>query len=274
MAYKYVLYETGAGIAHVTMNRPEKLNAINDELLSELMEAMYSAEADPEVRVIILKGNGRAFSSGYDISPGNPSREAAAKNIRVDIQRLHGVSRRWAEIWNLSKPVIAQVHGYCVAGGTDLAMHCDLIVAADNAQFGFPAVRSMGSPPTHMWIYHAGLQWSKFALLTGDSIDGKTAERIGLAWRSVPFEELDGAGMELAEKIARIPWELLAANKSIVNKAVELMGRSVLQQIAGENDAIAHRAPVVEEFTKMAADVGLKSALEWRDKPFQDYTGR
>ena len=202
MAYQHVIYETEGAIARVTMNRPNKLNALNLTLQREIVAAMHEAEDDPAVRVVLLRGNGRAFSAGYDVTPDDPTeaQHRRTDNIREDIQRLRGVAVRWGEIWNLSKPVIAVVHGYCLAGGTDLAQHCDLIIAADNAVLGFPPVRAMGSPPTHMWVYNVGPQWAKYLLLTGDSVDGQTAERLGLVWRAVPAAELDSAATDLAEK--------------------------------------------------------------------------
>ncbi|CAI8047638.1 3-hydroxypropionyl-coenzyme A dehydratase [Geodia barretti] len=229
MGYQFIEYEASNGIGRVSLNRPEKLNALSRELQDELVDCLERADDDPDVRVMT--------------------------------------------ILNLSKPVIAGVHGYCIAGGTDLAMHCDIIIAADDAQIGFPPVRSMGTPPTHMWTYMVGPQWAKWFLLTGESVSGTRAEELGLVWKSVPGEGLGAAVEDLARTMARIPWELLAANKSIVNKAMDLMGRTTLQHIAAETDAIAHQAPVVKEFSRMAREEGLKAALEWRDGPFRDYRG-
>ncbi|MCS7207350.1 MAG: enoyl-CoA hydratase-related protein [Dehalococcoidia bacterium] len=275
MAYQFILYEKRGAIAYVTLNRPEKLNALSLRLQEELVDAMQKAEDDPEVRVVVLKANGRAFSAGYDIAPASPERaEDPYANIRTDIQRMHRIVERWRQIWELSKPVIAQVHGYCLAGGTDLALHCDIIIAAEDAIFGFPPVRSMGSPPTHMWTYLVGPQWAKYLLLTGNPIDGKTAERIGLVWKAVPAHRLEEEVNALASTIAKIPWELLAANKAICNRALELMGRTLLQYLAAETDAIGHQAPIVREFHRLAQEKGLKAALEWRDAPFQDYRGQ
>jgi len=269
-----VLYHKWNKVVRISLNRPEKLNALSVELQDELVEAMSAAEADHDVRTVIIKGEGRAFCSGYDISPSARSDYAGQITLREDIQNLRRVVSRWATIWELSKPVIAQVHGYCLAGGTDLALNCDMVIAAEDAIFGYPPVRAMGSPPTHMWTYLVGPQWAKYMLLSGDTIDGKTAERIGLILRAVPAEKLEEEVTELAEKLAKIPWDLLAVNKSIVNKAVELMGRSLLQQLAAESDAIGHRAPIVAEFFRMAAEKGLKAALESRDSPFGDYKGK
>ena len=239
---------------------------------------MQRADDDPDVRVMTLTGNGRAFCAGYDITPpATPEEQRAAQerrdNIRADIHRMKQTPNTMAQILNLSKPVIAGIHGYCIAGGTDLAMHCDISIAADDAQLGFPPVRSMGTPPTHMWTYMVGPQWAKWFLLTGESVSGKRAAEIGLVWKSVPREELGAAVEALAATMARIPWELLAANKSIVNRALELMGRNTLQHIAAETDAVAHQAPIVKEFARRAKADGLKAALDWRDGPFRDYRG-
>ena len=278
MSYQFIEYSASDGIARVRLDRPEKLNALSRELQDELVDCMERADDDPEVRVITLRGNGRAFCAGYDITPpATPEAQAAAQvardNIRADIHRMKRTPTTMNAILNMSKPVIAGVHGYCIAGGTDLAMHCDIIIAADDAQIGFPPVRSMGTPPTHMWTYMVGPQWAKWFLLTGESVSGARAEELGLVWKSVPGEGLDAAVDDLARTMARIPWELLAANKSIVNKAMDLMGRATLQTIAAETDAIAHQAPIVKEFSRMSQEQGLKAALDWRDGPFRDYRG-
>ena len=279
MAYDFIQYESSDGIGRVTLDRPEKLNALSRELQDELIDCMQHADDDLDVRVITLKGNGRAFCAGYDITPPKtPEAEKASRaqrdNIRADIHRMKRTPNTMNHILNLSKPVIVGVHGYCIAGGTDLAMHCDIILAADDAQIGFPPVRSMGTPPTHMWTYMVGPQWAKWFLLTGESVSGKRAEELGLVWKSVPGESLADEVETLARVMARIPWELLAANKSIVNKAMDLMGRGTLQYLAAETDAIAHQAPIVKEFSKMSREQGLRAALEWRDGPFRDYRGR
>ena len=281
MDYKYIEYNASDGIGRVVLNRPEKLNALSQELQDELMDCLQRADDDPDIRVMTLRANGRAFSAGYDISgpsePLTPEEQAIAQerreNIRWDIHRLRRTPQRWSQLLNLSKPVVCGVHGYCLAGGTDLAFHCDIVIAADDSQIGFPPVRSMGGPPTHMWTYLVGPQWAKWFLLTGESVSGTKAAEIGLVWKSVPPEKLDGEVESLAATMAKIPWELLAANKGIVNKAMELMGRNMLEQLAAEADAIAHRAPIVTEFNQRAREGGIKAALEWRDRPFNDYRG-
>ncbi len=265
MAYQFILTETRDGVLRITLNRPEKLNALTPDLLRELLDEVHRAEEDPSIGSVLIKGAGRAFCSGWDITPrGQPA--AGEKSIRTDINEMAARSGRMSEIWNLTKPVLAQVHGYCLAGGTDLALHCDMIIAAEDARFGFPAVRDMGSPATHMWTYLVGPQWAKRILLTGDMIDGKTAERIGLALMAVPAAHLEAEAQVLAAHIATVPYELLAANKSICNKALELMGRTLLQEMARETDAIAHRSEAAIAFSRLAREKGLKAALSERSR--------
>ena len=268
MAYEFLLTEVRDRVLHITLNRPEKLNALSEPLLEEFFDALLAADQSSDVGSIVVKGSGRAFSSGYDIQP-NPQRTTSYDSgIRDDIGRMEKRHRRWRTLWELSKPSVAQVHGYCVAGGTDLAQHCDMIVASEDAQFGFPPVRSMGSPPTHMWTYNVGPQWAKYMLLTGNSIDGKTAVSIGLALKAVPAGDLEDEAHDIARRMAMIDPALLAANKSICNKAIELMGRTLLQQLALEMDAVGHKAPAVQEFNQIAREQGLKAALSWRDGKF------
>ncbi len=275
MSYQFIKYQASGGIARVTLNRPEKLNALSQQLQSELIECLTNADEDPEIRVITLRGAGRAFCAGYDITPpqSNEDREtteARRGNIRSDMQRLQKTARLMTSIFDLSKPVIAGIHGHVIAGGTDLALHCDIIIAAEDANIGFPPVRSMGTPPTHMWTYMVGPQWAKWFMLTGETVSGKEASDIGLVWKSVPAEGLDAAVENLATKMAKIPWEMLAANKSIVNKALDLMGRNMMQVIAAETDAVSHQSPIVKEFNEISSQQGLKAALEWRDSPFRE----
>lgn len=270
MSYTNLLYETIGRAARITLNRPEKLNALSVALQMEILQAAKEAEADSAIHALIIRGAGRAFSAGYDITPTTERGQAqTTRTIRRDMTRMEETVGRWNALWNLRIPTIAQVHGYCVAGGTDMALHCDMVVVAEEARIGFPAVRAMGTPPTHMWLYSVGPQWAKRLLLTGDLIDGKTAKAIGWAIEAVPAAELDDAVLRLATRIGHIGKDLLTANKQIVNKGLELMGRSLLQQIALEHDAVAHLAPEALEFNRLAQAQGLKAALEWRDGPFR-----
>ena len=272
--YKFIKLNLSDSIARISLNRPEKLNALSQELQLELGQCLKECDEDPTVRVITLQGEGRAFCAGYDITPpedevARESNEAMRGNIRADMQRLHRTARFMSSIFDISKPIIAGIHGHVIAGGTDLALHCDIIIAAEDANIGFPPVRSMGTPPTHMWTYLVGPQIAKWFLLTGDTVSGKKAEEMGLVLKSVPRSELASEVEALASKMANIPWELLAANKSIVNKALDLMGRNTMQIIAAEADAVAHQAPVVKEFGRISNEKGLKAALEWRERDFK-----
>lgn len=278
MDYETIIYEKADRIARITLDRPEKLNALSTRLRAEIVDAVRDAQRDEDVNVIVIKGNGRAFSSGYDItpSPRRPQEQPPARKrgIRDDIDgMMTGIVEGWNTVWNCRKFVISQVHGYCLAGGTDLALHTDIIVCAEDAQFGFPAGRAMGTLPTHMWTYLVGPQWAKYVIATGNSVDGRTAERIGLVWKAVPKEKLEEEVNRLAGTLAKVPYGLLATHKRIVNIAVEMMGRTLVQQLACEGDAIAHLDPTVIEFGQIAAEKGLKAALDWRDAQFGDYRG-
>lgn len=271
MSYEFLEFERIGRVGRITLDRPEKLNALSPGLQAEIVEAAKEAEADPDVHALLIRGRGRAFSAGYDITPTQErGAERAERTIRSDINRMEDMVARWNTLWNLRIPTIAQVHGYCVAGGTDLALHCDMIVVAEDAKIGFTPVRAMGTPPTHMWIYSVGPQWAKRMLLTGDLIDGAKACQIGWAVDAVPAKELDDTGLKLATRMSHIGKDLLTANKYIVNKAVELMGRTLLQQIALEHDAMAHLAPEALEFSRISQEQGLRAALDWRDGPFNE----
>jgi enoyl-CoA hydratase len=267
--YETILTERIGLVERITLNRPEKRNALSPLLQEELIDAVHAAERDNEVRVIVIRGAGPSFCSGYDIKP---SKEDAAKirpqTLEQDVALTISYGDRWANLWNCRIPVIAQVHGHCIAGGTDVALHCDLVVAAEDARIGFPPVRSQGAPPTHMWLYHAGPQWTKRLLLTGDTITGTQAAAIGLVLEAVPADELDDHVLALAEHIATIGHDLLVHNKRIVNLGVELMGRSTMQVLAGIHDALAHNAPEALEFSQSIREKGVRGAVDERDAPF------
>jgi enoyl-CoA hydratase len=272
MTYETILYEPADAIARITLNRPEKLNAISWQMQGELGDALWTADRDPAIHVVILRGAGRAFSAGYDITPppGQRTHAAGGHSMERDIWWLEQAQQMRMAVWDMHKPVIGQVHGYCLAGGTDLVFLADVVIAAEDATIGFPPVRAMGSPVGHMWTYLAGPQWAKRLLLTGDSIAGAEAARIGLVLEAVPASELEAKVDELAGRMALIDVDLLAANKRIVNLAMELMGARTMQRMGAERDAIGRQAPVVTEFYEMAKEKGLKAALEWRDAKFAD----
>jgi enoyl-CoA hydratase len=225
------------------------------------------------VHVVTLQGAGRSFSAGYDIEPPRAegmTHAAGHHTMERDIWGLEQATQMRMTLWEMHKPVIAGIHGHCLAGGTDVAFLCDVVIAAEDAKIGYPPVRALGSPVNHMWTYLIGPMWAKRLLLTGDAISGAEAERIGLVLKAVPAERLDEEVRTLASRMALIDVDLLAAQKRTVNLALELMGARTMQRLATERDAIARQAPVVTEFYQMAKEKGLKAALEWRDSKFGD----
>jgi enoyl-CoA hydratase len=267
--YSTILTERIGGVERLTLNRPEKRNALSGELQDELLAAVRAAERSGDARVIIIRGAGPSFCAGYDLNPGSREGNTGPRTVEQDVAGLLATGDRWRQVWNCAIPVIAQVHGNCIAGGTDLALHCDFLIAADDAQIGFPPVRSQGTPPTHMWLYNAGPQWSKRMLLTGDKISGTKAAEIGLALESVPADDLDEYVLTFASRMALIGHDLLVHNKRIVNLGVELMGRGALQMIAGMSDALGHLAPEASEFNARLRSDGVRAAVADRDAPFE-----
>lgn len=282
--FKTILYETDRGRARITLNRPEKLNALSFELQTELNAALWEADNDTSVHAIILRGNGRAFSAGYDLTPQRGSEtplpdqgDVVHRGRRAfddDAWQMERAQRLRMAIFDMHKPVIAQVHGYCLAGGTDVALLCDIVIAAEDATIGFPPARAMGSLPNQMWVYHCGPQWAKRLFLTGDTVTGAEAAQIGLVLKSVPANLLSQEVEGLVDRMVMIDTELLSANKRIVNVALELMGARTMQRFGVENDARAHLAPSVAEFRRISGEQGLKAALHWRDAKFGDGRAR
>jgi enoyl-CoA hydratase len=268
-----VLTERIGAVCRLTLNRPRQHNPLTPRCVDELLTAVAGAGQDPDVRVVVIRGTGPSFSSGYGIIPEDirPSDQNARSGIEGDVTAMLDLAAGWSRIWDCTIPVIAQVHGNCLAGGTDLALHCDIVVAADDARIGFPPVRSMGVPPTNMWLYHLGPQWTKRLLFTGDTVSGVDAASIGLVQSAVPGPELEDTVIALATRIALVGRDLLVANKRVINQGVELMGRSQLQRFAALNDAVAHRSADARAFTSRAAEVGLKRAVQERDAPFEEH---
>lgn len=268
MTYKNIIYEKQGRIARLTLNRPEVLNALSNTLLDEMVAALIEAEQDEGVGVIIIKGAGRAFSAGYDIEPGKAG-EYGETPVLDDLLYLQGLDKRITAIWNLRKPVIAQVHGYCIAGGNDVAGQCDIIIAAENAVIAQPQIRRLGLTWMHMFPYKCGAQWAKILMFTGDSISGKEAERIGLVAKAVPEDKLEEEVNKLAERIALVASELLALNKAAINRAFEEMGLRNAFNASSELDLIAHNTRAVHDFRRMAEEKGLKAALAENEAPFK-----
>lgn len=269
-----VLYESGGGIATLTLNRPKRLNTIVPELIETLNQSLDRAEADADVRVIRLRGAGRSFCAGYDIEWGAElmQQQEAGKpwDPILDYQLMSRYVNTYMRLWRSPKPVIAQVHGFCVGGGTDFALCSDLIVCSVNCRIGYPPARVWGSPTTAMWVYRLGLERAKRVLLTGDPLTGAQAVEWGLASQAVPEAELDAAARTLAERIAKLPSNQLHMMKLLVNQAYEQMGLGVTQLIGTLFDGAARHTPEGTEFTRRAIE-DLGGAISERDAPFGDY---
>ena len=270
-----VAYETAEGVATLTLNRPDRLNTITPELAQDVREALAAANEDDAVRAVRLRGAGRLFCAGYDIDWGARMMEEAESGRPWDpMADLRLMSRfvfdTYMALWRSPKPVIAQVHGYCVGGGTDFALCSDLIVCAEDCRFGYPPARVWGSPTTAMWAYRLGLERSKRLLLTGDALDGRTAVEWGLASLAVPADELDDTALGLARRVARLPANQLHMMKLLVNQAYEQMGLHVTQIIGTLLDGAARHTPEGVAFTRRAME-DVRAAVAERDGPFGDY---
>jgi enoyl-CoA hydratase len=282
-----IRFEVKDRIARITLNRPDKRNALSTALVRELHDALWESDDRTDVNVIILEGAGKDFCAGYDLVTTYSDRKAdegteapaeevtyrtAAGTYDDDCWQMEATQRLTNALFDLHKPVIAKVHGNCLAGGTDLAFMCDMVIAAEDARIGFPATRANGTPPTHMWVYHLGPQWAKRMLMTGDCLYGKDAARVGLVLDAVPADQLDAAVNELARRVSCVDSEMLAAHKRVVNMALEIQGARTLQRCAVEMDARGHlsKGPRRTQFKQDMATVGLKQALKNRDEPFGD----
>jgi enoyl-CoA hydratase len=279
MKSENILYEVVEGRARITLNRPEKRNALSDDLLRDLEEALWEADDDTRVHAVIIRGAGSSFCAGYDLAGGRRKSDddvprRTGRTIDDDMWNLEKNNRRLRTIFEMHKPSIAQVHGHCLAGGTDVALYCDMVIAADDAKIGFPPARNLGALPNHMWVYHCGPQWAKRLNLTGDFVSGADAAKIGLVLKAVPAELLEGEVEQLADRLALIDPDLLSANKRIINAAMELMGAQVLQRLAAENDARGHRAPGTKAYFAAVKEKGLKGAFADRDAKFGDGRAR
>lgn len=283
--FEHILYEVRDGTARVVLNRPEKLNALSLALQNELHEALWEADNDRSVHSVILKGAGKAFSAGYDLTgadgqvpvsrvQSDTASYRGARSIDDDAWQLERGQRFRMALFDMHKPVIAQVHGYCLAGGTDIAMLCDMIIAAEDATFGFPPARDLGALPNNMWLYNVGPQWAKRLTLTGDTVSGLEAQQIGLVLKAVPADLLEQEVEGLAARMAHIDPDLLSANKRIINTGLELMGARTLQRMAAENDVRGHNTRAAQQFRESVKNNGLKATLRARDEKFGDGRAR
>ncbi len=260
-------------VRRLTLNRPEKRNALNDELRGALFDALRAADRDRGISVIVIRGAGSCFSAGYDLGSGGN------RGVERSIAKLDGwwsrhVVNNWFEMWDMATPIIAQVHGYCLAGGTELATACDLVYVAEDAQIGYPPVRLM-SPPDMQWqTWLLGLRHGMEALLTGDSMTGVEAAERGFANRAYPAGELEGAVLAIADRVAKVPLDLLALNKRAAHRAMEAMGIRAGMRAGADIQALGFHQPASIEYRATFATKGVTEALSERDRPFGDYRER
>jgi enoyl-CoA hydratase len=257
-------------VRRVTLNRPEKRNALNHDLRGGIVRALEEADADPEVHVIILRGAGKCFSSGYELGGGNEGQELPWYTAGGDGQWPRHVTKGWMSIWELAKPVIAQVHGYCLAGGSELATCCDLVYMAEDAEMGYPAVR-FGVPDNHFHAWFVGMRKAMEMMITGDSLSGSECVRLGWANDCFPADQLEQKVLEVAQRVASIPPDLVQLNKRVVHRQMEIMGLHTGIRAGSELCALGTHQKSMHEFMRQTREKGLKGALQQRDKPFGDY---
>src|SRR3984885_3251421 len=273
-----VIYEKDGRIGRVTLNRPDVLNAIDDELPGALAACVERANADPGVHVIVLSGAGRAFCAGYDLTAYAETAGAnkAAQDMPWDPMKDYAFMMRNTELfmslWRSYRPVICKVHGFAVAGGSDIALCADMIVMSSDAMIGYMPPRVWGCPTTAMWVYRLGPERAKRMLFTGDKIKGIEAEKLGLVLKAVPPEQLDAEVEALALRMATVPVNQLMMQKLVVNQATEAMGLKTTQLIATVFDGITRHSPEGVNFKRRAETVGWKEAVRARDNGTWDWT--
>lgn len=259
-------------IARLLLNRPERLNAISEEMPREIRAAVDWANAEDDVHVIIVEGAGKGFCGGYDLAGyaeqnfEHPcQQEKTPWDPMVDYAFMKRNTEDFMTLWKSPKPTIAKVHGEAAAGGSDIALCCDLLVMADTARIGYMPARVWGCPTTAIWTYRVAPMRAKQMMFTGDLIDGKTAAAWGLAALSVPVEALEDATLKLANRIAGVPRSQLATHKMVVNQVMLTMGLEQTQMMATMFDGITRHNPEGLWFRRHAQEHGFKSAIEWRD---------
>ena len=266
-----VLYRTDGRVATVTLNRPERFNAISATMPDDIANAIHQAERDDTVHVIILTGAGKGFCGGYDLkdyaeTPGvNPGIQEMPWDPMIDYKFMSHCTHQFMSIWRCHKPVIAKVNGHAVAGGSDIALCADIIFMAEEAKIGYPPARVWGCPTTAMWVYRLGAEKAKRMLFTGDLVSGKRAEEMGLIYQAVPAAALDEAVQRIVERIQGVPKNQLMMMKMMVNQAYDNMGLQSTQRIATIFDGMTRHSPEGVWFKQRAEAVGFKQAVAERD---------
>jgi enoyl-CoA hydratase len=267
--YNDIRYKVKEPIARIVLNRPNALNALSQRLIGELADALERAAQDDQVRVIILAAEGRAWSAGYDLKEEADAEMESdtAYTWRQTLARDVAITMK---VWEIPKPVIAAVQGYCLAGGCELAMACDITIAAENAIFGEPEVRFGSGPVTLLMPWLIGVKRTKELLYTGDMIDAHEAERIGMINRVVPLDDLAREAEALALKMARVPPEVMALTKRPINRTFEIMGLYAALQANVDISSILNtvNSPEQLEFYRIVREEGLKEALAWRESRY------
>ena len=272
-----VLYERDGRIGRIILNRPEVLNAIDDDLPTELSEAVARADADPNIHVMVLSGAGKAFCSGYDLahyaSTDGPNKvvQDMPWDPMQDFQFMWRNTQAFMSLFRAMKPVICKVHGFAVAGGSDIALCADMIVMGDDAKIGYMPTRVWGCPTTAMWVHRLGPEKAKRMMFTGDKINGIEAAEMGLVLKSVPDDQLDGEVEALASRIASVPINQLAMQKMVINSAVEEKINQT-QRLATLLDGMTRHSPEGLNFKARVEEVGWKQAVEERDSGTYDWT--
>ena len=274
MSYDNIIYEKRGQIAYVVLNRPEKLNALSDDLQLEVRSALEDAGwSDDKIRVIVFKASGRAFSAGFDIATTNKA-NAVERRARLLKGKKFSASAWWEVFWNNPKPIIAQIHGFCIAGGLATANFCDLRICSEDAKFGAPEIRTGGPYIPAVWPWLVGMTKARELLYTGNLIDAHEAKRLNLVNAVVPFDELDEAVERQAMTIAKLPAATLEYNKKLINMSYELMGVRQVMERSLELEAMAlasaDSSPEIEEFENIREKDGLKAALDWNADRFAE----
>ena len=276
MSTSAIRSETKAGVRHLILCRAEQYNTITTQLRDELAAAIDAADADPEIRVILLRGEGPAFCAGYALDWGTRVQDGEHRRTRVwdsvtDYRAMSQFVNVYMKLWYASKPTIAAVQGWCVGGGTDMVLCADIIIAAENASFGYPPSRVWGTPTTAMWVYRMGLERAKRYLLTGDEIPATEAARIGLILETVPDSRLLEHATAFAERMAKVPTNQLQMLKLLCNHTAENMGLATSRTLGTLFDGIARHTQEGLDFVKRAQEAGYRQAVRERDDPFGDY---